>query len=755
MSNKHKRQEALDYHAQSPAGKISIAPTKRLSSQIDLALAYSPGVAEPCTEIAKHPDDVYKYTAKGNLVAVITNGTAVLGLGNIGASASKPVMEGKGVLFKKFADIDVFDIEVDETDPDRFIAIVKALEPTFGGINLEDIKAPESFYIEDRLREEMNIPVMHDDQHGTAIISGAALLNALELIDKKIEDLRVVVSGAGAAAMACLQLYIGLGVRRENLVVVDSRGVIRSDRDQLSDSKAAIATDRNLSTLAEALVGADMFLGLSRGNVLSAEMLQSMASDPLVFALANPDPEIEYSLAMAARGDIIMATGRSDHPNQVNNVLGFPYIFRGALDVRARSINEEMKLAAVHAIAALAKEPVPDSVIEAYGNQRIRFGKEYLIPKPLDPRLITTISPAVARAAIETGVSRIVIDDWQAYEQELQQRIGLRSGLISQIISRARQPKLPRVVFGNATHLSVLKAARMLQEAGIGLPILLGNVEQVQQQMRANDLVIEGVEIIDPYNDPRQEEYVARLYDRRKRKGMTLFQAQHAMQLQRYFAPMMVEMGEATTALVGLMEDYSVALRSILQVIGLQQGVHHVAGAYILSGKPGTFFLADTSVNISPDEMVLAEVAELTHAFVTHMHRTPRLALLSYSNFGSSKGAVPVRMRATLAAIQQRHPDWVVEGDIQADVALSPKILQELYGFSSLKDGAANTLIFPNLASGNIAYKLLMALGEFEAIGPVLLGLRRPVYALQQGALPHEIFHLAAISLVEAKRLDL
>ena len=760
MDSKQKKQEALLYHERFPSGKLGICATKRLSSQLDLALAYSPGVAEPCKEIASHSDHAYKYTAKGNLVAVISNGTSVLGLGNIGAVASKPVMEGKAVLFKKFAGIDVFDLEIDATDIDRFVDIVQALSPTFGGINLEDIKAPESFEIERRLCASLDIPVMHDDQHGTAIISSAALLNAVEVTGKDLSSLRVVVNGAGAAAMACIHLYLSLGISRERLVVLDSKGVIRKDREGLSDLKAAVATDKDLHTLSEAIVDADMFLGLSRGNVLTSKMLLSMSKDPIVFALANPDPEIAYSEAMATRSDVVMATGRSDHPNQVNNVLGFPYIFRGALDVRARAINEEMKLAAVHAIASLAKESVPEGVKEAYGGVSLRFGRDYLIPKPLDLRLITKISPAVARAAISTGVSRVNITDWEGYEKELQQRIGIGGGLISEIVSRARfKPDsvsgqgMGKIVFGNAEELSVLRAARMIYEAKIARPILLGDLPKIEAMMQLHDIDLEGVEVMDPrLEESRIERYASLLYKKRQRKGMTFFQAKHAVSELRYFGSFLVETGEAHSALIGLREDYAMGLRSALEVVGCAPNVTHIAGMYVLSGSSGNFFLADTSVNIDPSVAVLSKIIFLCHDFVERLYRKPRMALLSYSNFGSSYGDVPKKMRETLKVVSARHPDWCIDGDIQADVAVSRRKLADLYSFSALREKGANTLIFPHLAASNIAYKLLMELGNFEAIGPILLGMGKPVYVLQQGADAHEIFHLASMSMLVAQQ---
>lgn len=751
MSIKIRREDALNYHMQGQPGKIEVVPTKMLSSQMDLALAYSPGVAEPCREIAANQEDVYKYTAKGNLVAVISNGTAVLGLGNIGPEASKPVMEGKGVLFKRFAGIDVFDIEVNEEDPDAFISIVKALEPTFGAINLEDIKAPECFRIETELRKKLCIPIMHDDQHGTAIISAAALLNALSLIGKKIGDIQIVVNGAGAAAVSCTRLYIALGANPEKIVMCDSKGVLNKSRSNLDDIKKQFVTTRDCATLQEAMVGADVFVGLSVADAITPEDLLNMAKDPIVFALANPNPEINYDLAMKTRSDIIMATGRSDHPNQVNNVLGFPYIFRGALDVRAREINEEMKLAAVHALADLAKAPVSDIVAKAYGTLKLQFGREYLIPKPLDPRLITTISPAVAMAAIASGVAKNPITDWGAYQVELQQRIGIDHKLMSHVIDRAkRDPK--RVVFAEATHQKVLKAAQILKDEKIAEPILLGNKEEIQELIREFNLDLEGCPIIHPRSENETvERYAKLLYEKRQRKGFTYQDCQRLLRERNYFGSMMVETGDADALVSGLTKDYPKTILPALQVIGIDQNVNRVAGMYIILNKKRTFFFADTTVNVDPTAEELAEIIDLTAKGVRFFDIEPRIAVLSYSNFGSSKGEIPDKTREAVRLARQNHPGLIVEGDIQANVALDTALQRETYPFSALIESGANTLIFPNLAAGNIAYKLLMEIGGAEAIGPILLGMKKPVHILQLGSSVREIVNMAAIAVVDAQ----
>ncbi|WOK05531.1 NADP-dependent malic enzyme [Imperialibacter roseus] len=751
MAIKIRKEDALEYHSSSPAGKIEIRPTKMMSSQVDLALAYSPGVAEPCKEIAKNKEDVYKYTAKGNLVGVISNGTAVLGLGNIGPEASKPVMEGKGVLFKKFAGIDVFDIEVDEEDPDKFIQIVKALEPTFGGINLEDIKAPESFKIERVLREQMKIPVMHDDQHGTAIISSAALLNALIVVGKKIEELKIVVNGAGGAAMACTDLYVGLGARKENIVMLDSKGVLRKDKIDPESMKARYATDKKIDTLDEAIVGADMFLGLSTADVFTPDMLKKMADKPIVFALANPDPEIPYQLAMDTRDDVVMATGRSDHPNQVNNVLGFPYIFRGALDVRATAINEEMKLAAVKALAELTKEAVPEMVIKAYGNKPITFGSDYLIPKPLDPRLITTISPAVAKAAMDSGVARVKIDDWEAYKVELQSRIGIDNRLMARVIARARRaPK--RVVFAEADHPKILKAAQMVIDEGIGYPILLGNKARIEALVVENKLDLRDTPIIDPYHEAdTRHEYAAMLFEKRKRKGITMVNARQLMYDRNYYGAMMVETGAADALISGLTNDYPKTILPALHILGVEEGINRVAGMYIISNAKGTYFFADTTVNLNPTAEELVEIVGLAARAVKYFDYEPKVAVLSYSNFGSSRGGVPEKTRKAVELAKKKYPDLIIDGELQANVALNAELLSEVYPFSSLNGHSANTLIFPDLASGNIAYKLLMELGGAEAIGPILVGMNKAVHVLQVGSSIREIFNMVAIAVIDAQ----
>lgn len=754
MAIKIRKEDALNFHTQGQPGKIEVVPTKPLATQMDLALAYSPGVAEPCKEIAENKEDVYKYTAKGNLVGVISNGTAVLGLGNIGPEASKPVMEGKGVLFKKFAGIDVFDIEINEEDPDKFIQIVKSLEPTFGGINLEDIKAPESFKIERELKEQMNIPIMHDDQHGTAIISAAALINALEIVDKKIEEITIVVNGAGAAAIACTKIYLSLGAKKENIIMCDSKGVISTFRDNLDESKLQFATSKKLETLEQAINGADFFLGLSVADILTEENIKSMATDPIVFALANPNPEIAYELAVASRKDIIMATGRSDHPNQVNNVLGFPYIFRGALDVRATIINEEMKLAAVHALAALTKETVPDLVNKAYGNSAIKFGKDYLIPKPLDPRLITTISPAVAKAAIDSGVAKAPITDWNAYELELQERIGIDQKLISRVISRARKdPK--RVVFAEAHDLRILKAAQTVKDEGIGFPILLGKRSLVKELIEENHLDLEDCPIYDTYEEEEKiKEYAQFYYEKRKRKGLTLYDATKQMRDRNVFGAMLVEKGEADGMVSGLTKDYPKTILPALQIIGMEDEVNRVAGMYIVITKKGAFFFADTTVNVNPSAEALLDIIGMTARGVKFFDIEPRMAVLSYSNFGSSKGEIPEKAQKAVNMAKEKYPELIIEGDIQANVAMDTNIQKETYPFSALAEKGANTLIFPNLTSGNIAYKLLMEMGGAETIGPILLGMKKPVHILQLGSSVRDIVNMVAITVVDAQSYD-
>jgi malate dehydrogenase (oxaloacetate-decarboxylating)(NADP+) len=754
MAIKIRREDALNYHMQGQPGKIEVVPTKVLSSQLDLALAYSPGVAEPCKEIALNKEDVYKYTAKGNLVAVITNGTAVLGLGDIGPEAAKPVMEGKAVLFKKYAGIDSFDIEIDEKDPDSLIKIIKSLEPTFGGINLEDIKAPECFKIETELREKMNIPIMHDDQHGTAIISSAALLNALELVGKKIEDAIIVVNGAGAAAVSCTKLYMALGAKKENVIMCDSKGVLHAGRTNLDDIKKQFITNKKITTLKEAMKGADVFVGLSVADAITPDDLLNMASDPIVFALANPNPEIGYDLATSTRKDLIMATGRSDHPNQVNNVLGFPYIFRGALDVRATEINEEMKLAAVRALAALTREPVPDMVVKAYGADKLQFGREYLIPKPLDPRLITTVSPAVAKAAMESGMATHPITDWATYEQELQKRIGIDQKLMSRVIDRAKKnPK--RVVFAEATHHKILKAAQIIKDEGIGKPILLGNKTEIQRLIKEHDLDLEDCPIIYPREEKETiDKYAEMLYKKRQRKGATYEDCRRLLMERNYFGAMMVDAGDADALVSGLTKDYSKTISPALQVIGVADNVNRVAGMYIITNKRGTYFFSDTTVNVDPNAAELAQIIELTARGVKFFDKDPRIAVLSYSNFGSSKGDIPDKTREAVRIAKAKNPSLIVEGDIQANVALDVEIQKETYPFSALSTEGANTLIFPNLAAGNIAYKLLMEIGGAEAIGPILLGMKKPVHVLQLGSSIREIVNMAAIAVVDAQLHD-
>ena len=751
MSTKIRKQDALNYHTQGQPGKIEVVPTKMLSTQHDLALAYSPGVAEPCKEIAANIEDVYKYTSKGNLVAVITNGTAVLGLGDIGPEASKPVMEGKAVLFKKYAGIDSFDIEINEKDPDAFIKIVKSLEPTFGGINLEDIKAPECFKIETELRELMNIPVMHDDQHGTAIISSAALLSALEIVGKKIEEIVLVVNGAGAAAVSCTKLYLALGLKKENLIMCDSKGVINMERENLDESKKQFATTRKIKTLQEAVKGCDVFVGLSIADILTPADILAMAKDPIVFALANPNPEIAYDLAKKTRPDLIMGTGRSDHPNQINNVLGFPYIFRGALDVRATEINEAMKLAAVHALAKLTKEPVPDVVFQAYNIDRIEFGRDYLIPKPLDPRLITTVSPAVAKAAMDSGMAKNPITDWSAYHQQLLKRIGIDQKLTSRIIDNAKQ-KPKNIVFAEADHLKILKAAQILQDEKIAHPILLGSREEIERLCVEHSLELNDCKIIDPREEKELTARYAKSYhEKRQRKGITLKDAERVMRDRNAFGAMMVEFGEADALISGLTKDYPKTILPSLQIIGMAEGVNRVAGMYIIMNKKGTFFFADCTVNQDPSTEELVEIIGLAGRGVKFFDMEPRVAVLSYSNFGSSKGEIPTKTRDAVKLAKAKYSDLILDGEIQANVAFDTELQKEIYPFSALAEKGANTLIFPNLTSANIAYKLLMEIGGAEAIGPILLGMKKPVHILQLGSSIRDIINMAAIAVVDAQ----
>lgn len=745
------KEDALKYHRKGRPGKIAVVPTKPTHSQRDLSLAYSPGVAEPCKAIAENPEDIFKYTAKGNLVAVISNGTAVLGLGDIGAAASKPVMEGKGVLFKIFADIDVFDIEIDTKDPEEFIKTVKNIAGTFGGINLEDIKAPECFEIEKRLKDELDIPVMHDDQHGTAIITGAALLNSLELVGKKTESVKVVFNGAGASAISCASLFLNLGVKAENLVMCDSKGVIRKDSPALDKTKAKFATGRNLKTLEDALKGADVFVGLSKANVVTQHMLQSMASDCIVFALANPDPEIKYELAMASRPDIIVATGRSDHPNQVNNVLGYPYIFRGALDVRATKINEEMKIAAVRAIASLAKEPVPEIVNLAYHEKIIGFGRQYIIPKPIDPRLITSVSTAVAKAAIKSGVAKMHIDDWDNYQLGLLNRLGRESNFIRAISDKAKQnPK--RVVFAEADNPKILRAAQIVNDEGIAHPILLGNRKRINHLLAENNIVLHDVPIIDPLEDEAKRKGFADIFFmKRQRKGITLHEARKLMRDRNHFAPMMVEMGEADAMISGLTKNYPSTIRPALQILGKEEGSDTVAGMYILLSKKGTLFFSDCTINPEPDTENLVDITFASYKAIKKFNITPRIALLSYTNFGSATGEVPSKMSDVRKILKEKYPYMIVDGDIQANVALNQKLLHENFPFSELNGEPVNTFIFPSLASGNIAYKLLQELGTAEAIGPVLLGLKKSAHVLQLGSSIREIVNMITIAVVDAQ----
>ena len=747
------REQALEYHAGGRPGKIEVVPTKEAKTQRDLSLAYSPGVAEPCKEIAANREDVYKYTAKGNLVAVITNGTAVLGLGDIGPEASKPVMEGKGVLFKIFADIDVFDIEIDEKDPEKFVQIVKSLGPTFGGINLEDIKAPECFYIEQQLREQMNIPVMHDDQHGTAIISSAALLNALELQKKKIERVRFVVNGAGAAALACVQLYIALGAKYSNFILFDKEGVIHQKRTDLGDIQRKFAVEKSDWTLDKAMKDADVFLGVSVGNVVSTDMIKSMAKNPIVFAMANPDPEISYELATSVRKDIIMATGRSDYPNMVNNVLGFPYIFRGALDVRARQINEPMKLAAVKALANLAKSPVPDIVNMAYNQQNMAFGPEYIIPKPLDPRLLATVAPAVAQAAMDSGVAQKNITNTEAYQLELNKRLGLDNQLMRVISNKARKdPK--RLLFAEADNQKILKAASILYDEGTAYPILLGDPIKINKIAEENNIDLSDIPIIDPRSDEQEakrEFYGQLFFKKRQRKGVNHYESMKMMKDRNHFGCMMVETGDADAMLSGLTKNYAEAIRPALQIIGTEEGVKKIAGMYLLLTKKGPLFLADTTVNFNPTAEELADITQMVAKEVRNFNLTPRIALLSYSNFGSSDSPEARLVADATRLLKQRNPSLIVDGEMQGSMAFNKEILRDNYPFSDLVDQDVNVLIFPSLTSGNVAYNLLKEVGGADAIGPILLGLKKPVHVLQLGSSVRNIINMATVAVMDAQ----
>ncbi len=753
MRKELRKEQALEYHSKGRPGKIEVVPTKDAKTQRDLSLAYSPGVAEPCKEIVKNIENVYKYTAKGNLVAVITNGTAVLGLGDIGPEASKPVMEGKGVLFKIFADIDVFDIEINEKDPERFVQIVKSLEPTFGGINLEDIKAPECFYIERKLREWLKIPVMHDDQHGTAIISGAALLNALQVQKKKIDKVKFVVNGAGAAAMACVKLYVSLGARYENFVMFDKDGVLHRERTDLDEDKQRFAIRRGDFTLSQAMRDADVFVGLSIGGVVTADMIKSMAKKPIVFAMANPDPEITYEAATAVRDDIIMATGRTDYPNQVNNVLGFPFIFRGALDVRATQINEEMKLAAVYALAELAKTPVPDIVNIAYNEKNIVFGPLYIIPKPLDPRLLATVAPAVARAAIESGVAQINIDNWETYAIELNKRLGLDNQILRAMGNKARRsPK--RIVFAEADNQKILKSAQIISDEGLAYPILLGNEKKIRAIAEANGIYLDSMPIIDPQSDEFEEKrkkFAELFFEKRQRRGINKYESLKAMRDRNHFGCMLVEVGEADAMISGLTKNYPDTIRPAIQIIGMEEGVKKIAGMYILLTKKGPLFLADTTVNFNPTSEELADITLLVAKEVRNFNITPRIAMLSYSNFGSSDSPEAKLMAHARDLVKLRDPSLIVDGEMQASLAFNKDLLRENYPFSELADEEVNTLIFSNLAAGNVAYNLLKEVGGADAIGPILLGLKKPVHVLQLGSSVRSIVNMATLAVIDAQ----
>ena len=751
MSNSRKRHEALLYHAKPKPGKIEVVPTKKYATQHDLTLAYSPGVAEPCLEIVKDKKNTYKYTAKGNLVAVITNGTAVLGLGDIGPLASKPVMEGKGLLFKIFADIDVFDIEIDATDVDKFVETVKAISPTFGGINLEDIKAPEAFEIEKRLIEELDIPVMHDDQHGTAIISAAALKNALEIIQKDITKVQIVVNGAGAAAISCTRLYLRLGAKIENIVMCDSKGVIRKDRENLTSQKQEFATSKDINTLEEAMKNADVFIGLSKGNIVTPEMLLSMTKDPIVFAMANPAPEISYDLACATRDDIIMATGRSDHPNQVNNVLGFPFIFRGALDVRATKINEEMKMAAVNALADLAKQSVPEQVNIVYDEVSLSFGKEYIIPKPFDPRLIYEIPPAIAKAAIESGVALEPIDDWDKYRDQLMDRSGIGIKEIRLLHNRAkRSPK--SIVFAEADHLDVLKAAQRVHEEKIGKPILLGRKDVILALKEELGFTAE-VPIYDPKTDEeleRRNYFATKYWETRQRKGISLHQAKKLMRERNYFAAMMVNEGEADSLITGYSRPYPTVVKPMIELIGKDKGVSRIAATNLMLTKQGPMFLADTTININPTAKELAKISQMTYKIAKMFGMKPNIAMLSFSNFGSSKSDSSRKIQDAVSYIHRYFPNVNIDGELQADFALNPEMLAKEFPFSKLNGKKVNVLIFPNLESANITYKLLKQIDGSESVGPIILGFKKPVHIIQLGASVDEMVNMAAVAVVDA-----
>lgn len=751
----NRKSDALNYHSMGKPGKIAVVPTKPTNTQRDLSLAYSPGVAEPCLEIEKDPENAYKYTAKGNLVAVISNGTAVLGLGDIGALASKPVMEGKGLLFKIFADIDVFDIELDTKNVDEFINTVKALEPTFGGINLEDIKAPECFEIERRLKAEMNIPVMHDDQHGTAIISGAALINACELQGKDISQVKIVVNGAGAAAISCTGMYISVGATKENIVMLDSKGVIRRDRENLDPSKAEWATARDISTLADAVKDADVFIGLSAADVLTPDILNSMADNPIVLAMANPNPEIAYDTALATRQDLIMGTGRSDYPNQVNNVLGFPYIFRGALDVRSTTINEEMKIAAVHAIAELAKLPVPEVVVQAYNNHTLKFGKDYIIPKPNDPRLLPEVSAAVAKAAIETGVAKEIITDFEEYKNSLIKRIGKESTILRNLTQTAKSnPK--RVVFAEGDRFEILRAAQIVKEEKIATPIILGKKSKIEQMIKDHMLDLDGVEIIDPFTEEETDRYKKFLdfvYTKRQRKGISVTDAKKLLKDRNYFGACMVEFGYADTMISGMTKNYSQAIRPALELIGSKDH-QKVASMYMMLTEKGPIFLGDTTVNLNPSTEELVGITLQINETVKKFKIVPKIGMLSYSNFGSNKGETPAKVQKAVNYLHKNHPDVIVDGDIQANFAVNKTKLETNFPFSKLSGTHANTLIFPNLESANISYKLLQELGNIEAVGPILIGLNKPIHLLQLDSSIREIVNMVTIAVIDAQQTN-
>ena len=747
------KEAALLYHSQGKPGKIEVVPTKPYQTQRDLSLAYSPGVAEPCLEIQKQPETAYDYTDKGNLVAVISNGTAVLGLGDIGAMSGKPVMEGKGLLFKIYAGIDVFDIEVNEKDPDKFVEAVKAIAPTFGGINLEDIKAPECFKIEQRLKEELDIPVMHDDQHGTAIISSAGLLNALEVAGKKIEDVKIVVNGAGASAISCTKLYISLGARLENILMLDSKGVINKQRTDLNEQKKFFATDRtDVHTLAEAIKGADVFLGLSKGNVLSQDMIRSMADHPIVFALANPTPEISYEDAMVSRPDVLMSTGRSDYPNQINNVIGFPYIFRGALDTRAKAINEEMKLAAVRAIAALAKKPVPDIVNNAYHVNNLTFGPDYFIPKPVDPRLITEVSMAVAKAAMDSGVARKQITDWDEYKNYLKELMGQENKLTRQLYETARQNP-QRVVFAEGIHPNMLKAAVEANAEGICHPILLGNEERIEKLAKELDLSLEGIEIVNLRHDreaERRERYAKILCEKRAREGANYQEANDKMFERNYFGMMMVETGEADAFVTGLYTKYSNTIKVAKEVIGIQPGYKHFGTMHILNSKKGTYFIADTLINRHPDTETLIDIAKLSAKAVRFFNQKPIMAMLSYSNFGSDQEGSPAKVHEAVAYMHREFPNLTIDGEMQVKFALNSTLRDEKYPFTRLKDKEVNTLVFPNLTSANSAYQFIQNMSETEVIGPIQMGLNKPIHFTDIESSVRDIVNITAVACIDA-----